>query len=146
MAFDGLEVSTSSRSKVLTHTMDLLQVHSWTQLARKCVLTESPLLDGVCGSGKQQGEGGASYSRPECSPLRRLHDTCIPDSRGSAARQAASTSREIMDSWLMSQSEYARAGLIRWLGRPMDQNLHLCMWLFSSPRIPGSSCHSGLEV
>lgn len=58
LAFDGLEVSTSSRSKGLTHAMDLLQVHSWTQLARKCVLTESPLLDGVCGSGKQQGEGG----------------------------------------------------------------------------------------
>lgn len=40
--------------------MDLLQVHSWTHLARKCVLTESLLLDGdgVCGSGKQQGEGG----------------------------------------------------------------------------------------
>lgn len=59
---------------------------------------ESHLLDddGVCGSGKQQGEGGASYSRPECSPLRRLHDTCMPDSRGSAARQAASTSRKIM--------------------------------------------------
>lgn len=128
--------------------MDLLQVQSWTHLARKCVLTESPLLDGdgVCGSGKQQGEGGASYSRPECSPLRRLHDTCMPDSRGSAARQAASTSRKIMDSWLMSQSEYARAGFIRWLGRPMDQNLPLCMWLFSSPSISGSSCHSGLEV
>lgn len=94
--------------------------------------------------GSNKEKGVASYSRPECSPLRRLHDTCMPDSRGSAARQAASTSREIMDSWLMSQSEYARAGFIRWLGRPMDQNLHLCMWLFSSPSIPGSSCHSGL--
>lgn len=49
-------------------------------------------------------------------------------------------------SWLMSQSEYARAGFIRLLGRPMDQNLPLCMWLFSSPSISGSSCHSGLEV